>query len=127
MCGSLRRLATFWDFWYVSNAGFPSMKPYHIATRWMLPSWLNVATFIVRRSWMKASTSSSVIRIWSRRDMTGLVSSGRGSEGQSRSISDRAQQLRSDRAIDAAEAIGHGLDAARSDQAVDQLERDRVL
>jgi hypothetical protein len=40
MRGSRRRFCTFWLFAFVSSATAPSRKPYHMATRWMLPSWL---------------------------------------------------------------------------------------
>ena len=69
MRGSRCRLRIFWLLPKVQNTGSPSSTAYHMATRWIVPSWLNDATFMVWRPARKASTSASVILIWSRRDM----------------------------------------------------------
>src|SRR4051794_4493473 len=66
MRGFRRRFATFWLFAFVSSAGAPSRNPYHIATRWMLPSGPNVAQFMVCTPCRKSSISRGVILIWSR-------------------------------------------------------------
>ena len=66
MFGLRRRFATFCDFALVSNAISPSRKPYHIATRWMLPSALIDASDIVCLPRRNSAISSSVIWILSR-------------------------------------------------------------
>ena len=66
MVGLRRRFLTFCDFALVSNAISPSRNPYHIATRWMVPSPLIDAKEIVCFPWRNSSISSSDILIWSR-------------------------------------------------------------
>src|SRR6185312_3569738 len=66
MVGLRRRFLTFCDFALVSNASSPSRNPYHIATRWIVPSPLIDAREIVCFPWRNASISSSDILIWSR-------------------------------------------------------------
>ncbi len=67
MSGLRRRLRIFWLFANVQNATLPSRKPYHMATRWGWPDGPIVATFSVRGTPRKASTSAGVITICSRR------------------------------------------------------------
>src|SRR5438067_1216249 len=66
MRGSRRRLSTFWLFALVSMPIAPSRKPYHMATRWMLPSWFIVAMDMEWRPCKNSSTSSWLILMTSR-------------------------------------------------------------
>ena len=85
MRGSRRRFEHLLGLAKVSNPGFAPMNPYHMATRWMFPSGPKVAMFIVCRPWRKVSTSSSVMRIRSRREGMCVHSSrsNSGATGQS--------------------------------------------
>src|SRR5215471_5973273 len=114
MRGSRRRLSTFWLLAKVSKAGFGPRKPYHIATRWMFPSGPNEAMFIVWRSCRNASTSSSVMRISSRRE--GIP---RRYPLAAAELEDVAlEELGGDGAVHVLQGLGDRLDAAGSDQGV---------
>ena len=63
MVGLRRRFCTFCDFALVSKAISPSRNPYHIATRWMVPSAFSDANDIVCFPRRNSAISSSVIRI----------------------------------------------------------------
>src|ERR1700730_16227268 len=66
MRGSRRRFNTFWLLALVSIPIASSRKPYHIATRWIVPSWFIVAIDIEWRPWRNSSISSCVILMTSR-------------------------------------------------------------
>ena len=56
-------LTAFCDLDLVSNQISPSMIPYHIATRWMLPSAPVVARVAVRLRATNSAISASVMTI----------------------------------------------------------------
>src|SRR4051812_48414873 len=111
-----------------------------MATRWMLPSWLNVAMFIVRRPPRKSSISASLILIRSRRlgmapDRTRARSlSGcpplRRASRQRRAESERVdglEQLGRDRAVDVFERVGDGQHTRGSRDAVHKIQGDEFV
>src|SRR5947199_5557881 len=110
---SRSKFFTFWDLRYVSNAGLPSRKPYHMATTCGLPSGPMVATDIVCRSCRKASTSSGVILIRSRTFAISVVS--------------LLEELGGDRACGCGNRLGGGPRAVGPDDSVDKVGRNDLL
>src|SRR5690349_11070513 len=101
---------TFWARPKVQNASLSPRKPYHMATTWGWPVGPMVAMFIVRRPARNSSTSAGDILIWSRRDgMAAELLEGRGPE-----------QLRGDRAVNAAQPSGDRLRPGGAAQLVDE-------
>src|SRR5829696_7587979 len=124
MWRSRSRFLIFCGLVNVSNATCPSIRPYHIATRWMLPSGPNVAMLTTWRPSRNAATSSSFMRISSRREAMGPPgSSGSVSGG----VGERSEQLGHDRAVDATERIGRGEQALRAGDPVDEVDRHDVV
>src|SRR3954451_829142 len=61
MVGLRRRFCTFCDLALVSKATAPSRNPYHMATAWMVLSWLIEHRVMVWRPVRYSSTSSGLI------------------------------------------------------------------